>query len=589
MSTTIAARGSSPRMRVATVAMVFAFVATSFSVVLPHAVRAADASLVGYWTMNEASGTTAADTGALPANPLTTVGSPTFVPGKIGNALALSGSQNATTPDEASLDLTTAITMAAWIKPGALRHPRPDREGDQHRLQWVSTLPLLRQAVARARRLSNFNNNAATRSRLDHLVSHRRNHVGPCRRAHDDGTTIRIYYNGDPRRTPLLAQARSSPTPRLRHRRPEQQPRRFTGAMDDVRIYNRALSSTEVQQLAANTAPVPNAGSDQTITLPATAALSGTASDDGLPNPPAALTTTWSKVSGPGTVTFGNANALTTTSTFSVDGTYVLRLTADDGVLSATDDMTVTVQPSGPVNHPPTASSGNLATTANSPVGGTLVATDTDIGDTLTYSIVTNGTHGTAAITNALTGAFTYTPNADAAGVDTFTFKANDGTVDSNVATVTVTITGLVGHWQANEGSGPTLIDSAPLPNDGALQGNPTWVPGQLGQAVRFDGTGDYAVVPDNASLDISGNITIAAWVRPEKPPPPSTSSRRPCRGRPTAMSCPCHPRARSSSGSISSQAPTPTASTRQPPIPVMERPGSTWRPRMTAPRCGSM
>ena len=85
------------------------------------------------------------------------------------------------------------------------------------------------------------------------------------------------------------------------------------------------------------------------------------------------------------------------------------------------------------------------------------------------------------------------------------------------VATVTVTITGLVGHWQANEGSGPTLIDSAPLPNDGALQGNPTWVPGQLGQAVRFDGTGDYAVVPDNASLDISGNITIAAWVRPER------------------------------------------------------------------------
>ena len=53
------------------------------------------------------------------------------------------------------------------------------------------------------------------------------------------------------------------------------------------------------------------------------------------------------------------------------------------------------------------------------------------------------------------------------------------------MATVTVTITGLVGHWQANEGSGPTLIDSAPLPNDGALQGNPTWVPGQLVRPCR--------------------------------------------------------------------------------------------------------
>ena len=64
-----------------------------------------------------------------------------------------------------------------------------------------------------------------------------------------------------------------------------------------------------------------NAGSDQTITLPASASLNGTASDDGKPNPPGALTTTWSKVSGPGTVTFGNANALSTTASFSAAGT----------------------------------------------------------------------------------------------------------------------------------------------------------------------------------------------------------------------------------------------------------------------------
>ena len=51
-----------------------------------------------------------------------------------------------------------------------------------------------------------------------------------------------------------------------------------------------------------------NAGADQTITLPATAALAGTASDDGLPTPPGTVTTTWSKLSGPGTVTFGKAN-----------------------------------------------------------------------------------------------------------------------------------------------------------------------------------------------------------------------------------------------------------------------------------------
>jgi len=96
----------------------------------------------------------------------------------------------------------------------------------------------------------------------------------------------------------------------------------------------------------ANQAPNVNAGTDQSVTLPSVANLAGTATDDGLPLPPV-LTTTWSTVSGPGTVTFGDPNALSTTASFSVDGVYVLRLTASDGVLSSTDDVTVTVNPVG--------------------------------------------------------------------------------------------------------------------------------------------------------------------------------------------------------------------------------------------------
>ena len=73
------------------------------------------------------------------------------------------------------------------------------------------------------------------------------------------------------------------------------------------------------------------AGPDQTITLPNAVTLDGTVSDDGLPTPPGVVTTTWSQVSGPGTVTFADAAAVDTTASFPVDGTYVLRLTADDG------------------------------------------------------------------------------------------------------------------------------------------------------------------------------------------------------------------------------------------------------------------
>ena len=58
-----------------------------------------------------------------------------------------------------------------------------------------------------------------------------------------------------------------------------------------------------------NQPPTVNAGADQSITLPAAANLTGSASDDGLPTP-ANLVATWSAVSGPGAVTFGSANAL---------------------------------------------------------------------------------------------------------------------------------------------------------------------------------------------------------------------------------------------------------------------------------------
>ena len=126
----------------------------------------------------------------------------------------------------------------------------------------------------------------------------------------------------------------------------------------------------------ANLAPVVNAGADQTITLPEVATLDATVTDDGLPNPPAAVTTTWARVSGPGTVTFGNAAAADTTASFSVAGTYVLRLTASDSVLNAADEITVTVNPA---NQAPVVNAG-ADQTITLPAAATLDATVTDDG-----------------------------------------------------------------------------------------------------------------------------------------------------------------------------------------------------------------
>jgi len=94
--------------------------------------------------------------------------------------------------------------------------------------------------------------------------------------------------------------------------------------------------------VAANQPPAVNAGADVTISQSSAVALQGTVIDDGKPAG-STVSATWTKFSGPGTVTFNNASSATTTANFSLPGTYVLRLTGSDGQLSATDDVTVTV------------------------------------------------------------------------------------------------------------------------------------------------------------------------------------------------------------------------------------------------------
>jgi hypothetical protein len=122
------------------------------------------------------------------------------------------------------------------------------------------------------------------------------------------------------------------------------------GAIDDLRIYGAALTANQVMSLyAPNVAPTANAGANVKVMMPNALTLAGILSDDGQPSPPAACTAAWSKLSGPGTVTFANPSA-STTATFSTAGTYVLQLTASDSVLTGTSNVTVTVLAPGDFN-----------------------------------------------------------------------------------------------------------------------------------------------------------------------------------------------------------------------------------------------
>nr|MCH9699633.1 fibronectin type III domain-containing protein [Gammaproteobacteria bacterium] len=123
------------------------------------------------------------------------------------------------------------------------------------------------------------------------------------------------------------------------------------GIPGNTQTYNLSLPANTVWNFAlryrapaviSNRLPIVNAGVDISVQT-STASLSATVSDDGLPNPPAHVATNWSKVSGPGIVNFANPSALATSASFLVNGTYVLRITANDGTLDTFDEIKVVV------------------------------------------------------------------------------------------------------------------------------------------------------------------------------------------------------------------------------------------------------
>jgi hypothetical protein len=225
-----------------------------------------------------------------------------------------------------------------------------------------------------------------------------------------------------------------------------------TSGPDNIYGHGRIDALAAVNSLVvlpANTAPTVNAGVPQTITLPNAAVLNGTVTDDGLPTSPALVTTTWSKVSGPGIVTFGNAAAVDTTATFSQAGMYVLRLTANDGGLTTSAEVTITVNPVPSINQPPTVDAGPPQTTTF-PFGAFLNGTVSDDGlpnfpgaVTTTWSKVSGP--GTVAFgdTNAVDTFATFSQ----AGIYILRLSANDGLLQAfDDLTISVTIA-ISGDW----------------------------------------------------------------------------------------------------------------------------------------------
>jgi hypothetical protein len=100
---------------------------------------------------------------------------------------------------------------------------------------------------------------------------------------------------------------------------------------------------------------------------------------------------------------------------------------------SATQTFTITINP---VNDPPVAIGQNVSTDEETPLLVTFSGTDIE-NSPLTYSIVSNPTKG---VLSGSGSSRTYTPGLNQTGLDSFTFLANDGTVNSEAVTVNITI-----------------------------------------------------------------------------------------------------------------------------------------------------
>ncbi len=120
-------------------------------------------------------------------------------------------------------------------------------------------------------------------------------------------------------------------------------------------------------------------------------------------------------------------------------GADAVVVTVNDGTLSASATMTITVTP---VNDPPIAVDDALAATRNTPAtvaAAALVGNDTDVdGDALAVTAVADATHGAVALAG---GSVTFTPTTGFTGEATFTYTVSDG-VATDTGTVTVTVGG---------------------------------------------------------------------------------------------------------------------------------------------------
>ncbi len=231
---------------------------------------------------------------------------------------------------------------------------------------------------------------------------------------------------------------------------------RFTYTASDGKATSDPATVT-INVAAVNDAPV---AAEQALTTDEDTPLNGSVSATDVDGD----TLTYAVTSGPshGTLKLNTDGSFTYTPAADYNGPDSFTFTASDG--TATSDPATVSLTVNPVNNAPVASGQTLATDEDTPLDGSVSATDVD-GDPLTFAVTSQPSHGSLEF-NPATGAFTYTPEANYNGTDSFAFTASDGKATSDPATVALTVNSVN---DAPVAAGQTLTTDEDTPLDGTL------------------------------------------------------------------------------------------------------------------------
>ncbi len=401
------------------------------------------AALKAHWKLDEPSGTTAADSSGNGYNG-TLRNSPVWTAGKLGGALSFDGTDDYVAIQNMHYSQAGAVekvTVTFWMKA-----PQNERATlvDFDRSEYWSAGINFHQADGHAGRLSwdttdssGVLHDMVSTVRVDDGAWHhiavvfdsaaandKKIYIDGVLNSQQDGHATHVRLGSGATRYGFLgdgSEAESFDGSRNSVY--------YKGLLDNVRIHNQVLSAAEIAAMAdVNTAPV--AADDSATTDEDTAVtVNVLANDTDVDGDTLSIASVTQGTNGSVTE---DGTSVTYTPDTGFSGIDTFTYTASDGN-GGSDTATVTVTVTD-VNEPPVAADQSMTTDEDTAVGVTLTATDPD-GDDLTYSVVSGPSSGTLSGTAP---ALTYTPNVDWSGTDSFTFKANDGTLDSNIATVSI-------------------------------------------------------------------------------------------------------------------------------------------------------